>query len=126
MTNGKGFGDVEKAEEDEGDETVTPVGWAEEQSDSLAGDFVDDDDLRVFAAALAGDDGSGGDAEGEGEGDDEQQAVDQDQRRGVGEEGEGGPEKQGGHGAPCAGAWLAETCAKEGSDGPGPEGFLLD
>src|ERR1035441_6590519 len=63
------FGDIEKAEEHEGDEGVLPVGRAEEQGDPLAGDFVDDDKLGVFAAGLAGDDGGGGDAEDEREGD---------------------------------------------------------
>jgi hypothetical protein len=44
---------------------VTPVEGAAEQGDPLAGDFVDDDELRVVAAAFAGNDGGGGDAEDE-------------------------------------------------------------
>ena len=34
--------------------------------------------------------------------------------------GEGGPEEDGGDRAPGAGAGLAEACAEEGGDGPGP------
>jgi len=48
---------------------VAEVEGAEEQGDGLAGDFVDDDELRVFAGGFAGDDGGGGDAEDEGEAD---------------------------------------------------------
>ena len=44
---------------------MTPVGGAAEEGDPLAGDFVDDDKLRIVAAGLAGDDGGGGDAEDE-------------------------------------------------------------
>ena len=63
LADGKWLGDVEEAKEDEGDEGVTPVGAAAEEGDPLAGDFVDDDELRVVAAGFAGDDGGGGDAE---------------------------------------------------------------
>jgi hypothetical protein len=38
-----------------------------EEGDGLAGDFVDDDEAGVFAAAFAGGDGGCGDAEGDGE-----------------------------------------------------------
>jgi len=54
------FCDVEEAEEDEGDDAVTPVSGAEEEGDPLACHFVDDDKAGVVAAALAcGDGGSG-------------------------------------------------------------------
>jgi len=39
---------------------VAEVEGAEEQGDGLAGDFVDDDELRVFAGGFAGDDGAAG------------------------------------------------------------------
>jgi hypothetical protein len=42
---------------------VAKVKGGEEEGDGLAGDFVDDDELRIFAAGFAGDDGGGWDAE---------------------------------------------------------------
>src|ERR1035438_2440215 len=42
LTDGKGLGDVEEAEENEGDQSVTPIEGAEEQGDPLSGNFVDD------------------------------------------------------------------------------------
>ena len=53
----KRFDDVEEAEEDEGDEAMTPIGGAEEQGDPLAGDFIDDLALGIVAAAFALDNG---------------------------------------------------------------------
>ncbi len=63
MADGEGLGDVEEAEEDERDQGVAEVEGTEEQGDPLAGDFVDDDELRVVVSRFAGDDGRGGDAE---------------------------------------------------------------
>ena len=63
LADGEGFGDVEEAEENEGDQGVAQVEGAEEQGDPLAGDLVDDHELRVVAAGFAGDDGGGGDSE---------------------------------------------------------------
>jgi hypothetical protein len=54
------LGDVEEAEENEGDQSVTPVGRAEEEGDPLACHFVDDDKAGVVTAALARCDGSSG------------------------------------------------------------------
>ena len=59
------LGDVEEAEEDEPDDRVFPTGRGGNEGDPLADDLVGDDDLGVFAAALAGDDGRGGDGDGE-------------------------------------------------------------
>ncbi len=124
LADREGFGDIEKAEEDESDEGVTPVGVAAEEGDSLAGNFVDDDELRVVAAGLAGDDGRGGDAEKKREGDGGDEREEQGLRSGVSELGAGEPEQDGGDGAPGAGTGLAEAGAEEGGDGPGPEGFV--
>ena len=63
LAGGKGLGDIEEAKENKSDEGVTPVEGAEEQRDPLAGDFVDDHEFRIVAAALARDDGGGGNAE---------------------------------------------------------------
>ena len=65
LADGRGLGDVEEAEEDESDERVFPSGGGGDEGDPLADDFVGDDDLGVFAAAFAGDDGRGGDGDGE-------------------------------------------------------------
>ena len=54
LADGKGLGDVEEAEEDEGDEGVTPVGGAEEQGDPLAGDLVDDDESAGLCGRIRG------------------------------------------------------------------------
>lgn len=64
--HGKWFDDVEEAKEDESDEAMTPIRGAEEQSDPLAGDFIDDDVLGIVAAAFALDNGGGWNAEEEG------------------------------------------------------------
>jgi hypothetical protein len=72
LADGKGLGDVEEAKEDQSDEGVAEVEGAEEEGDPLAGDFVDDDKLRIFAAGFASDDSGGGDAEDEREGDGDQ------------------------------------------------------
>src|ERR1700721_3173775 len=58
--HGKWFGYIEEAEEDEGDEAVLPIGGAEQQSDPLAGDFIDDNALGIVATAFALDDGGDG------------------------------------------------------------------
>ena len=79
--DGKGLGDVEEAEENEGDEGVTPVGGAAEQGDPLAGDLVDDDELRIVTAGFAGDDGGGGDADQQRERDADEQGDQQGLRR---------------------------------------------
>ena len=104
---------------------VAPVEGAEEQGDPLAGDFVDDDELGVFAAGFAGDDGGGGDAEDDGEGDAGEEGDEESVRRGMGEPGAGGPEQDCGDGAPGAGAGLAEAGAEEGGDGPPAGGVLM-
>jgi len=65
LADWEGLGDVEEAEKDEGDEGVMPVGVAAQEGDPLAGDFVDDDKLRVVASGFAGDDGGGWNAEEE-------------------------------------------------------------
>ena len=71
-SDGPGLGDVEGAEEKEGDERVKPVGAHEDEGEELAGDLVDDDEAGVFAAGLAGDGSGGGDAdEGDEDGGDE-------------------------------------------------------
>src|SRR5271163_4467315 len=51
--------DVEDAEENETDESVLPTRGGGNEGDPLADYFVRDHKLRVFAAALAGDDGRG-------------------------------------------------------------------
>ena len=104
---------------------MTPVGGAAEEGDPLAGDLVDDHELRVVAAGFAGDDGGGGDAEDEREGDAGEQGEEQRLRSGMQAPGEGGPEEDGGDRAPSAGAGLAEACAEEGGDRPCPGGFRL-
>ena len=103
---------------------MAPVEGAEEQGDPLAGDLVDDDELRVVAAGFAGDDGGGGDAEEERERDAGERGHEQGLRGGMGEPGVSGPEEDGGHRAPGAGTGLAEARAEEGGDGPCPEGFV--
>ena len=65
--HGKWLGYVEEAKECESDEAMTPIGGAEQQGDPLAGDFIDDDDLGIVAAAFALDDGGGGNSKEEGE-----------------------------------------------------------
>ena len=65
LADGRGFGDVEEAKEDEADERVFPSGGGGDEGDPLADGFVGDDDLGVFAAAFAGDDGRGRDGDGE-------------------------------------------------------------
>src|ERR1039458_827671 len=117
LADGEGLGDIEEAEEDKGDEGVTPVGVAAEQSDPLAGDFVDDYELGVVAAGFAGDDSGGGDAEEERQGDAGDECECECEWGGVSEPGISGPEQDGGDGAPGARAGLAEACAKEGGNG---------
>ncbi len=63
LADGRGFEDVEEAEEEEGEGGVLPVGGDGDEGDELAGDLVDDDVAGVFAGGLAGDDGGGGDAD---------------------------------------------------------------
>ena len=65
FADGRRFGDVEEAKEDEADERVFPSGGGGDERDPLADGFIGDDDLGVFAAAFAGDDGRGGDGDGE-------------------------------------------------------------
>ena len=118
--NGKGLGDVEEAEEEESDQCVVQVEGAEEQGDPLAGDFIDDDELRVVAAAFAGNDGGGRDAEEQRETDAGEEREEQGVRSGMEELCVGGPEQDGCYGAPGAGAGLAEACAEEGCHRPCP------
>ena len=69
LADGRGFEDIEEAEEEEGEGGVAPVWGDGDEGDELSGDLVDDDVAGVFAPGLAGDDGSGGAAdEGGGEG----------------------------------------------------------
>jgi len=63
LAGGKWLGDVKKAEKNEGYQGVTPPSRAAEQGDPLAGDLVNDHELRVLASGFAGDDGAGRDAE---------------------------------------------------------------
>jgi hypothetical protein len=63
LADGRRLSDVEKAKEDECDERVFPASGRGDEGDPLADDFVGDHDLGVFAAAFAGDDGRGGDAD---------------------------------------------------------------
>src|ERR1700722_8244941 len=98
--DGKWFGYVEEAEEDEGDETVTPIGGAEEQGDPLAGDFIDDDALGIVGAAFAFNNGGGGNSKEESEEDSDEQGDQKNVRAGMGEPGECAPEKNGGNRAP--------------------------
>ena len=124
LTDGKRLGDVEEAEEDQADEAVNPIRGAEEKGDPLAGYFVDDYELRVFAAGFAGDDGGGWDSEADGKGDPDKQADERGVGAGMASDGFGSPEQKRGDRAPCAGAGLAETGAEEGGEGPGPAGLL--
>ena len=116
LADGEGLGDVEEAKEGESDQRTLPVGGHEEQRNGLAGDFVNDHDLRVFTAGLAGDDGGGGDAEDEREGDERGEGDEQRSRAGMGEPCVGGPEQDRGDRAPGAGAGLAQAYAEEGGD----------
>lgn len=116
--HGKWFGYIEEAEEDEGDEAVLPIGGAEQQSDPLAGDFIDDDALGIVAIAFALDDGGGGNSKEESEEDSDEQGDEKNARAGMGEPGECAPEKDGSDGAPGAGAGLDEANAEKGCDGP--------
>ncbi len=50
--DGEWLGDVEEAEEDEGDQGVTPIDGAEEEGDPLAGDFVDDDEAGIVCGRI--------------------------------------------------------------------------
>ena len=54
LADGPGLEDVEEAEEEQGKECVSPIGWDGDEGDELAGDFVDDDVTRVFAARFVG------------------------------------------------------------------------
>jgi len=139
VTNGEGLGDVEEAEEEEGDEDVSGVracvrspcrekGLGEgdgEEGDPLACDFVDDDEAGIFAAAFSGGDGGGGDTDGDGEDGGEEGVEEEREGLRVEQENGDGPEEGSGAGAPGAGAGFAEAGAEEGGDGPSPEGFFL-
>ena len=63
LADGPWFGDVEEAEEGECKECVRPVGAADNEREPLAGDFIDDDVTRVFAAALLRDESRGRNAD---------------------------------------------------------------
>src|SRR5580698_9542390 len=67
LAGGKRLGDIEEAEEDEGEDGGDPVGRAEEQGDPLAGNFVDDDKAGIVTAAFAGGDGGRGHSKKDGE-----------------------------------------------------------
>jgi len=98
--------DVEDAEEDEGDEAVTPVGGAAEERDPLSDHLVDDDKARIGAAGLTLDNGGGWDAQDGGDDDAEREGECERECGGMGGECECGPEKHGGDGTPGAGAGL--------------------
>src|SRR5450631_1297341 len=80
LTDGRRLGHVEETEEDQGDKSVAKIERASEESDPLTGYLIDDDDLGIFSARLAGDDGRGGDTDQERQGD----AGDEDEEKGVG------------------------------------------
>jgi len=103
---------------------MTPIRWAEEQCDPLAGDFIDDYALGIVAAALTLDGRGSGNAEEESEEDSDEKGDEKNARTGVGEPSECGPEKDGGDGAPGAGTGLDEADAEKGGDGMRPDGFL--
>ena len=94
LTDGKRLGDVEEAEKGEADKAVVPIGGAEEQGDPDAGYFVDDDELGVFAAGFAGDDGGGGDAQDQGEGDPDKETDERGVGAGMAEECLGCPKEK--------------------------------
>src|SRR3954447_24518433 len=52
LAGGKGLGDVEQAEKNEGDEGVFPVGGAAQERDPLAGDFVDHHESGIVPVAF--------------------------------------------------------------------------
>ena len=127
LADGKGLVDVEEAKEQQRQENVLPVvrGPGEgEQGDPLAGDFVDDDEAGVFAAAFTGGDGGCGDSEADGKCNSGEGERQEQNRRRVKQKRNATPDEDGGNGAPCSGAWLAEAGSEEGGDGPCPEGFL--
>jgi hypothetical protein len=82
--HGKWFDDVEEAKKYESDEAMTPIGWAEKQSDPLAGDFINDDALGIVAAAFALDDRGSGNAEEESEEDSDEKGNEKNARAGIG------------------------------------------
>src|SRR5271155_872294 len=59
FANWRRFPDIEGAEENQADERVLPTPGSGNERDPLADYFVRDHKLRVFAAALAGDDRRG-------------------------------------------------------------------
>ncbi len=77
LAHWKRLGDVEETKKDKAEEAVDPIGRAEEKGDPYAGDLVDDDELRIFAAGFAGNDGGSGDAESDGESDPDKEADEQ-------------------------------------------------
>ena len=126
LADGKGLGDVEEAEEDEGDEGVTPVGGAAEQGDPLAGDFVDDHELRDRGGRIRGRRWWRRECRASSvRAMPASRASSRACGRGMEAPGEGGPEEHGGHRAPGAGTGLAEARAEEGGDGPGPRAVLV-
>jgi hypothetical protein len=123
LADGPGLGDVEEAEEDEGEKRVLPGGGEGDESDELAGDLVDNDEAGIFTAGLSGDDGGGRDAdESDEEGSDGCGDREGGEGRGKGVGG-GVPEQDGGDASVGAGAGLEVSSAEEGGKGPGPEGF---
>ena len=62
LAHRRGLDDVEGSEKYKTREESFPCEGGGDQSDELSGDFVDDDELRIFGSGGAGDLGSGRDA----------------------------------------------------------------
>lgn len=63
LADGPWFENVKEAKEDESEEGIARGGRYCDESDELAGDFVDDDVAGVFFAGFAGDKGGGWDSD---------------------------------------------------------------